>query len=178
MGPDYSVIIISEIIFHLDWATENVTQVGPLKIQSQLFWKFLQQKCRKFCILSLKMWQKRIYTHHEFPFLACAKKLSCGLKRKCWLGKMLYRKRAYIKNSFGKVNTIQWYDRFGNWRRKKVDKKMTIYLQMMFNQKPKSWNFYDLQRQQYHLTISQPTSFRIGFLSKKEIRRIGGILFG
>ena len=119
MGPDYSVIIISEIIFHLDWATENVTQVGPLKIQSQLFWKFLQQKCRKFC---LKMWQKRIYTHHEFPFLACAKKLSCGLKRKCWLGKMLYRKRAYIKNSFGKVNTIQWYDRFGNWRRKKLTK--------------------------------------------------------
>ena len=123
MGPDYSVIIISEIIFHLDWATENVTQVEPLKIQRQLFWKFLQQKCRKFCILSLKMWQKRIYTHHEFPFLACAKKLSCGFKRKCWLGKMLYRKRAYIKNSFGKVNTIQWYDRFGNWRRKKVDKK-------------------------------------------------------
>ena len=26
MGPDYSVIIISEIIFHQDWATENVTQ--------------------------------------------------------------------------------------------------------------------------------------------------------
>lgn len=141
MGPNYSVIIINEIIFHLDWATENVTQVGPLKIQSQLFWKFLQQKCRKFCILSLKMWQKRIYTHHEFPFLACAKKLSRGLKRKCWLGKMLYRKRAYIKNSFGKVNTIQWYDRFGNWRRKKVDKKWPFIFKWCSIKSPKAETF-------------------------------------
>ena len=49
-------------------------------IQNSAFWAW---KC-----------DRKEFTHHEFPFLACAKKLSCGLKRKCWLGKMLYRKRA------------------------------------------------------------------------------------
>ena len=105
-----------------------------------LFWKS-RQKYTKLCVLSLKMWQKRIYTHHEFPFLACAKKLSCGLKRKCWLGKMLYRKRAYIKNSFGKVNTIQWYDRFGNWRRKKFDKKGPFIFKWCSIKSPKAETF-------------------------------------
>ena len=40
MGPDYSVIIISEIIFHLDWATQNpkstVLKVSTTEMQKIL----------------------------------------------------------------------------------------------------------------------------------------------